>query len=194
MNSPTSLCWHCSVRQFGTCDRARTRESNESKHARRDKRSHVIASRRIGWRRGYSQLPTTGLSRGRVIIRARRAASESSFTLELAHALCLLSNYRRDPTNRCRGGHVDDDARVVSLTEQRVACRRTREMRNWSSDKSTAEDISSRDCRNCERAPASTVAPAEIWRADWRRRRGPYDRRTGHVATSGVASTNQTHF
>ncbi|CAL1677036.1 unnamed protein product [Lasius platythorax] len=67
-------------------------------------------------------------------------------------------------------------------------------MRNWSADKSTAEDISSRDCRNCERAPASTVAPAEIWRADWRRRRGPYDRRTGHVATSGVASTNQTHF
>lgn len=148
---------------------------------------------RIGWRRRqFSQFGfvarTPYDSRARRLREsARSRVSHALLPPPLRRLFVLLPNYRRDPTmtDRRRGVHVANDARITVV--HLAACCRTRETRNIPGQVHRGGHLVARLSRLRAGASASAAAPTEIWRADWPRRRGPFDRRAGHVAISGGA-------
>lgn len=166
------------------------KRTNESKHGRSEGRTdgHVIASRRIGWRRvcscSFHCRPCREDGGEAALIRARRSrvrAGMPVFSLSFL-AVLFLSNYRRGqrPIDESRASRRACRRRCAvnvarrTTTRSLVAARRARGARSCSGDLRRRGHLVARlSRRGRERAPASATAPAEMRRADWRSRPRP---------------------
>lgn len=138
----------------------------------------MIASRQIGSRRvcscSFHSRPCREDGRGRVNSGAPFAPVFPTLSSPF-RSYRIIGAASGPSTNRGRRGGRADDSWVTSLVGRRRSLIAEREGRGAAPVISTAEDISSRDCRG-ERAPAYATAPTEMRRADWRSRPRPVRR------------------